>query len=108
TWDNSHPYQGPFHLGETAIVKAGIFEGRTLVSTLAEGNFRLVPKEREDAVKYSLHYGESLDKLPNFTSRPVKEGHVIEFSTRPILPDGDRQEQVALLLESYIDIQEGG
>lgn len=108
TMENSQSYLGPFHLKETQVIRAGIFDQGILVSTLAEGNFRLVEKDREDPVKYGLQYGGNMDKLPNFTSKPIKEGYVAEFSARPILGGELRQEQVALLLESHIEIEEAG
>ncbi|WP_228237977.1 alkaline phosphatase family protein [Allomuricauda sp. M10] len=109
TMENSKAYQDTFYLRQTEIVKAGIFQEGQMVSTIAEANFRLVPETKEDPVAYAIYYGEGMDKLPNFaTLKPVKEGFVAEFSHKQALTDDVQQEQVALVLESYLDIPEDG
>lgn len=106
--ENSIPYQGPFYLKQTQTLRAGIFKEGVLSSALTAANFRLVPMTKEDPVRYQVFYGENLDKLPNFSSPPVRDGHVAEFSVRSILGNEERKEHVALLLESYLDIQKAG
>ncbi len=107
--ENSKVYQDTFYLKQTEIVKAGIFQGDQLVSTIAEANFRLVPENKEEPVAYAIYYGEGMDKLPDFsTLKPVKEGFVMEFSHKQALTEDVQQEQVALVLESYLDIPEDG
>ena len=106
--DNSILYQGPFHLKGTQTLKAGIFQSGILLSTLDDANFRLVPKSKEDPVRFQVFYGEDMDKLPNFSTEPVREGHVTEFSALSVLGEDGRQEQVALLMESQLDIQKAG
>ncbi|MEC7262705.1 MAG: alkaline phosphatase family protein [Bacteroidota bacterium] len=109
TMENGKVYQDTFYLKQTEIVKAGIFQEGQLVSTIAEANFRLVPKTKEDPVAYGIYYGEGMDKLPDFaTLKPVKEGFVTEFSHKQALTEDVQQEQVALVLESYLDIPEDG
>jgi Uncharacterized proteins of the AP superfamily len=109
TMENSKVYQDTFYLKQTEIVKAGVFQEDQLVSTIAEANFRLVPETKEDPVAYAIYYGEGMDKLPNFaTLKPVKEGFVAEFSHKQALTEDVQQEQVALVLESYLDISEDG
>ncbi|MDC6383826.1 nucleotide pyrophosphatase [Flagellimonas taeanensis] len=109
TMENSKVYQDTFYLKQTEIVKAGIFQGDQLLSTIAEANFRLVPETKEDPVAYAIYYGEGMDKLPNFaTLKPVKEGFVAEFSHKQALTEDVQQEQGALVLESYLDIPEDG
>lgn len=109
TIENSKVYQDTFYLKQTEIVKAGVFQEDQLVSTIAEANFRLVPETKEDPVAYAIYYGEGMDKLPNFaTLKPVKEGFVAEFSHKQALTEDVQQEQVALVLESYLDIPEDG
>ncbi|SFC05816.1 PA14 domain-containing protein [Flagellimonas taeanensis] len=109
TMENSKVYQDTFYLKQTEIVKAGIFQGDQLVSTIAEANFRLVPENKEEPVAYAIYYGEGMDKLPDFsTLKPVKEGFAMEFSHKQALTEDVQQEQVALVLESYLDIPEDG
>lgn len=109
TMENSELYQDTFHLKETAVIKAGIFQKGHLISTIAEANFRLVSETKHDPVKFSVYYGEGMDKLPDFsTLKPVKEGFVTEFSPKQALTEDVQQEQVALVLESYLEIPEDG
>ena len=108
-FSNSEVYRDTFYIKETSIIKAGVFEGEKLVSTLSEGNFRLVSKDKEDPVHYKVYYLENAEKLPDFsTLKPEKEGFVTEFSHKNIMAPGEREEQVALVLESYIHIDEAG
>ena len=109
TMKNSQAYQDIFYLKTTNIVKAGIFQEGQLVSTVAEGNFRLVPISKKDPVKFSLFYGDGMDKLPDFsTLHLIKTGYVSEFSHREALTEDVKQEQVALVLESYLEVPEDG
>lgn len=109
TMENSQAYQDTFYLKNTEIVKAGIFQEGHLVSTVAEANFRLVPATKQDPVKYEVFYGEGMDRLPDFTTlQPIRTGYVPEFSHREALADDVQQDQVALVLESYLELPEGG
>jgi len=109
TATNSSVYQDTFYLKETAVLKAAVFQNGAMASTLAEANFRIVPKTKEDPVKFQIFYGEKMEKLPNFsTLKPIKEGYVTEFSHKQALSPDIQQDQVALLLESYLEIEEEG
>jgi hypothetical protein len=109
TTENSQIYQDTFYLKNTEIVKAGIFQEGHLVSTVAEANFRLVPATKQDVVKYEVFYIEGMDKLPDFsTLQRIRTGYVPEFSHREALSDNVQQEQVALVLESYLELPEEG
>ncbi len=109
TLENSNSYQDTFYLKQTKIIKAGIFQEGQLVSTIAEGNFRIVSETKQDPVKYKVYYGEKMAKLPDFSNiKPIKEGFVTEFSPKNILVEGVQQEQVAMVLESYLEITEDG
>lgn len=44
--ENSQVYQDTFYLNQTDIIKAGIFQNDQLVSTIAEGSFRIVSKAK--------------------------------------------------------------
>lgn len=107
--ENSQTYQDTFYIKETSIIKAGIFQEGRLVSTIAEGNFRLVPESKEDAVKFQIYEVSGIAKLPDFTTlKPSYEGYVTEFSHKQALSEGMPQEQVAVAFESYLDIPEDG
>lgn len=109
TATNSSAYQDTFYLKETAVLKAAVFQNGAMASTMAEANFRIVPKSKEDPVKFQIFYGEKMEKLPDFsTLKPVKEGYVTEFSHKQALSPNIQQDQVALVLESYLEIEEEG
>ncbi len=109
TLENSTAYQDTFYLKETSVLKAGIFQEGILASTIAEANFRIVPKTKEDPVKFQVFYGEKMEKLPDFsTLKPIKEGFVTEFSHKQAMTEDIQQDQVALVLESYLEIPENG
>ncbi|SDQ19241.1 Fn3 associated [Flagellimonas zhangzhouensis] len=107
--ENSQAYQDTFYVKETSIIKAGIFQEGRLVSTIAEGNFRIVPQSKEDAVKFQIYEVSGIAMLPDFSNlSPLHEGFVTEFSHKEAL-SGDRpQEQVAVVFESYLEILEDG
>ncbi|KAB7529671.1 sulfatase-like hydrolase/transferase [Flagellimonas olearia] len=109
TTANSMVYQDTFYLKETAVLKAAVFQNGAMASTMAEANFRIVPKSKEDPVKFQIFYGEKMEKLPDFsTLKPVKEGYVTEFSHKQALSPDIQQDQVALVLISYLEIEEEG
>ena len=109
TVENSKIYQDTFYLKQTEIVKAGIFQEDQLVSTVAEANFRIVPITKEDPVQFWVFYVKGIEKLPDFqTLEPIMEGYASEFSHKQVLTGKAPTEQVAVVLESYLDIQEAG
>jgi hypothetical protein len=106
---NSSVYQDTFYLKETAVLKAAVFQNGAMASTMAEANFRIVPKTKEDPVKFQIFYGEKMEKLPDFsTLKPVKEGYIMEFSHKQAVGPDIQQDQVALVLESYLEIEKEG
>ncbi len=109
TLDNSEVYKDTFYLKGTAVLKAAIFEEGVLQSTLTEGNFRIVPPDYMDAVEHQVYYVENIDKLPDFSKlRPVKKGHVTEFSHKNLIGDSTKEDQIAVVFESLINIAESG
>ncbi len=107
--ENSQAYQDTFYLRETSIIKAGIFQQGQLVSTIAEGNFRIVPESKEDAVKFQIYEVSGIVKLPDFTTlNSSYEGFVTEFSHKQALSEDKPKEQIAVVFESYLDILEEG
>lgn len=107
--ENSQAYQDTFYVKETSIIKAGIFQEGRLASTIAEGNFRIVPESKEDAVKFQIYEVSGIAMLPDFsTLSPLHEGFVTEFSHKQALSEDVPQEQVAVVFESYLDILEDG
>ncbi|WP_129655120.1 alkaline phosphatase family protein [Flagellimonas olearia] len=109
TATNSSVYQDTFYLKETTVLKAAVFQNGAMASTMAEANFRIVPKSKEDPVKFQIFYGGKMEKLPDFsTLKPVKEGYATEFSHKQALSPDIQQDQVALVLISYLEIEEEG
>lgn len=109
TLENSQVYQDTFYLNETVIIKAGIFQNDQLVSTVAEGNFRIVSKTKQDPVKFEVFQVSGIEKLPVFTTlNPMHKGYVTEFSHKQALSEDMPQEQVAVVFESYLEVIEEG
>ncbi|WP_136466112.1 alkaline phosphatase family protein [Flagellimonas onchidii] len=109
TLENSQQYTDTFYLKKTTVLKAGIFQDGAIKSTVTEGSFRIVPKTKEDPVRYQLFHGEKLEKLPDFsTLKPVQEGFVIELSHKQLINNTTKEDQIALALESFIEIDEEG
>ena len=107
--DNSQVYKDTFYLKGTMVLKAAIFEEGVLQSTLTEGNFRIVPPDYVDVVGYQVYYVDNIEKLPDFSNlRPVKEGHITEFSHRNLIGDSTKEDQIAVVFESLINITESG
>ena len=108
TFENSFEYKDTFYLKQTSIIKAGVFEEKKMISTITEGNFRLVPKNNPDAVKFSTYYVEGIEKLPSFEKLTLrKEGYTTELSHKQVLTS-ELEEQVAVVFESYLEIEKGG
>ncbi len=109
TLENSAQYTDTFYLNKTTVLKAGIFQDGAIKSTVTEGSFRIVPKTKEDPVRYQVFHGEKLEKLPDFSAlNPVQEGFVTEFSHKQLINDSTKEDQTSLVLESYIVIDEEG
>ncbi|MCK0160997.1 alkaline phosphatase family protein [Allomuricauda sp. F6463D] len=109
SFENSEFYRDTFYLKNTEIIKAGIFQDGQLVSTVAEGNFRIVSKTKQDPVKFQLYQVSGIEKLPDFSALdPIYEGFVTEFSHKQAISEDVPQEQVALAYESYLDVLEAG
>lgn len=107
--ENSEIYRDTFYLKNTEIIKAGIFQDGQLVSTVAEGNFRIVSKTKQDPVKFQLYQVNGIKKLPNFSAlNPIYEGFVTEFSHKQALSKDMPEEQVAMVYESYLQVLEAG
>ncbi|WP_245545057.1 alkaline phosphatase family protein [Flagellimonas ruestringensis] len=109
TLENSQVYQDTFYLKQTNIIKAGIFQNDQLVSTVAEGSFRIVSKTKQDPVKFWVYQVNGIKKLPDFADfNPILEGFVTDFSHKQALSEAMPQEQVAVAFESYLEVQEAG
>ena len=107
--ENSQVYQDTFYLNQTDIIKAGIFQNDQLVSTIAEGSFRIVSKAKQDPVRFQVYQVNGIEKLPDFADfNPIQEGFVTEFSHKQALSEGIPQEQVAVAFEGYLEVQEAG
>ncbi|NDV15850.1 sulfatase-like hydrolase/transferase [Muricauda sp. TY007] len=109
TLGNSQVYQDTFYLKETNIIKAGVFQNDRLASTVAEGSFRILSESKQDPVKFQVYQVGGIEKLPDFTSlNPTYKGFVTEFSHKQALFDDMPQEQVAVVFESYLEVQKAG
>ncbi len=109
TPENSLQFTDTFYLKKTTVLKAGVFQDGALKSTITEGNFRIVPETKEDPVSYKVFYGEKLEKLPDFSMlKPVQEGHITEFSHKQLINDSTKEDQIALALESFVEIDKEG
>tara|TARA_Y100001933_G_scaffold263732_1_gene326408 strand:+ start:4735 stop:6426 length:1692 start_codon:yes stop_codon:yes gene_type:complete len=109
SFENSEIYRDTFYLRKTEIVKAGIFQEKELVSTIAEGNFRIVSKSKQDPVKFYAYHVKGIKNLPDYSSlNPLQEGFVTEFSHKQAISEDVPQEQVALAYESYLDVLQAG
>lgn len=109
TLTNSSIYQDTFYLKKTTILKAAIFKDDEIKSTIAEASFRIIPKVKKDPVKFQVFHGEKLEKLPIFsTLTSVEEGFITEFSHKELINDAVKEDQIALVLESYLEIEEEG
>nr|WP_288931054.1 alkaline phosphatase family protein [uncultured Allomuricauda sp.] len=107
--ENSQVYLDTFYLKQTNIIKAGIFQENRLVSTIAEGSFRIVSKAKQDPVTFQVYQVNGIEKLPDFADfNPILEGFVTEFSHKQALSEEIPQEQVAVAFESYLEVQEAG
>ncbi|RDY60286.1 nucleotide pyrophosphatase [Flagellimonas nanhaiensis] len=107
TLENSVVYQDTFYLKETAIVKAAVFKDGKIVSTVADASFRIVSPSKEDPVSFKVYHGDKMEELPNFsTLEPVQQGFVTEFSHKQLIIDAAKEDQIALILESYLEIDE--
>ncbi|SNY95294.1 Predicted pyrophosphatase or phosphodiesterase, AlkP superfamily [Flagellimonas pacifica] len=105
----STKYQDTFYIKETMVIKAAVFEEGEIRSTMAEANFRIVPKTKKDPVKYKIYYDEKMEKLPDFSSLEItEEGYITEFSHKKLINDSKKTYQVAIVLESYLEVERGG
>lgn len=109
TLTNSSIYQDTFYLKKTTVIKAAIFKDDEIKSTITEASFRIIPKVKKDPVKFQVFHGEKLEKLPIFsTLTSVEEGFITEFSHKELINDAVKEDQIALVLESYLEIDEEG
>ncbi|MEX0314892.1 MAG: alkaline phosphatase family protein [Allomuricauda sp.] len=109
TVQNSKKYIDTFYLKKTTVLKAGIFQNGEIKSTVADGSFRIVPQTKEDPVKFQVYHAEKLEKLPDFSIlNPTQEGFMTEFSHKQLIHDAAKEDQIALVLESYLEIDHSG
>lgn len=109
TLENSSVYKNSFYIKQSTLIKAAIFNDGQMVSTISDGDFRVVSPSYKDAVAFKVYYCDKIEKLPNFSKlKPVKEGFFTEFSAKQMEGRIDRVEQVALVLETYLQIDEAG
>ncbi|MBR9854751.1 MAG: sulfatase-like hydrolase/transferase [Algicola sp.] len=109
TLENSQVYLDTFYVKETSIINAGVFQEGKLVSTVTEGNFRVVPESKEDPVQFKIYQVKGIEKLPDFSSLiSMLASYATEFSHKQPLSIDRPQEQVAVVFESYLDILEDG
>ncbi|MFV9551448.1 alkaline phosphatase family protein [Algibacter sp. PT7-4] len=109
TLENSKVYKDTFYVKQTRIIKAAVFKNDNIKSTVALGNFRLASKTKKNPVKYQVFYGENMEKLPDFSKiKPVKTGYTTEFSHKNVIVDGVKNDQVAVVYESYLEIDNTG
>lgn len=109
TFKNTQKYVDTFYVKETSVIKAAIFKGEHIESTVTEGSFRLVSITKKASVKYSIYHGDKIDVLPDFSElKPVKKGVVMEFALKRLLEKVFKKEQIAVVLESYLEIDEQG
>lgn len=106
---DSEEYRTPFYLGRTTVVKAVVFMENGVQSTVSEGNFILIPEDKPAPVAYEVFYGDKMEHLPKFdVLAPVFKGKTNSFSPIGIIGDKARQDQVALVMESYLEVENAG
>ncbi len=109
SFENSTVYKDTFYIKQTSLIKAAVFEKGMQKSKLTLGNFRIAPKDKENPVKYQIYYGQKLEKLPDFNSLSViKEGATLNFSHKNVIKEGIKSEQVAIVYQSYLQIDKPG
>ncbi|WP_425235041.1 alkaline phosphatase family protein [Ulvibacterium sp.] len=108
--ENGILYRDTFYVKETTLIKAAIFEKDQIATTVAEGSFRIVPKDKKAPVKFKVYHGEKLEMLPDFSTamQPAKEGFITEFSHKELIHDETKEDQIALVLESSLEIDTKG
>ncbi|UOY07193.1 alkaline phosphatase family protein [Muricauda sp. SCSIO 64092] len=105
----SEVYGMSFYLGRTTVVKAAVFMENESQSTVSEGNFRLIPETKPAPVMYEVFHGDKMERLPEFkVLSPVFKGKVDDFSHVGILGNTARKEQVALVMESHLEVDYSG
>lgn len=114
TLDNSVPsvhsnrYQGPFEIRESAIVRAIMVVNGKAMSTVAEGNFRLLRDADAHGLKATIYLPQPpLVRLPDFTRLTPSETRTAkEFSLNGLaLP---RENSVAVVYEGTLRLPTSG
>ena len=107
TVENAIPYQDTFYINRTTVIKAAIFQDGKQKSTVAEANFRLIPKDKKKPVKHAVYYVDKIEILPKTFKdlTPVLEGMSTDFSFNDLKDGGlKKTEQLALVFEGYLQI----
>lgn len=100
-------YYEPVPISATTVVKAAIFDGDQKISRDEVGYFRWVESTVGHGVKYQCYEVDGIEMMPDFKSlTPVNRGETLEFHLTGVeLP---REEQVAVVFESYLEIEKAG
>ncbi|PCE66669.1 nucleotide pyrophosphatase [Sediminicola luteus] len=107
--EKSPLYTQPLPIKEPAVVRAGIFVDKQLVSTLAQADFRFVSPEGPNGLRYSTYPLESLTVLPNFDAlTPSSEGKTYEFSSNILKSAGEGEAHIAIRFQGEIQIDTPG
>lgn len=106
---NSKVYKDPFYIKQTRIIKSAIFENDSIKSRVTLGNFRLATRTKVDPVKYEIYNGKNMEKLPDFDKmKPIITGYTSEFSHKNVITNKIKSEQVAVVFNSYLEIDKAG
>ncbi len=109
TFKNTQKYVDTFYVKHTTLIKAAIFKDEHIKSTVAEGNFRLVSKSKAAPVKCKAYHIDNIELLPDFSElKPEQESVAMEFSVKELLGSTFKEEQIAVVLESYLEIEKQG
>lgn len=109
TLQNSRLYKSPFYVGQTTVVTAAIFKDGKIKTPVAEGNFRIVSKNKSNPVKFRVYYDKNLEKLPDFSSlKAAQSGFISEFSHKNLFKRVQATDQIAVVMESFLQIDKKG
>lgn len=104
---DSELYTNPISIEKTTIVKAQIFEHGKSISDISTGYFRILKSKNGHGISYKTYEKDDLVKLPDFSNlKASSSGTTFEFNLNDVkLP---RDESVALVMESHIEINKAG
>jgi len=102
--DSSNKYTTPFKVSRNTVVKSAMFTEGSIVSTVSEAFFRVIPSTAKPPVSYEIFYLSNLSSVPFLEKQtPDEKGNCFEITSDEI--KDKIKENTAVVFKTNITIE---